>query len=353
MRLAIAPNPLEPRQRKGPPPGPSTNPVAARESSTQDVYTRGIRSQRLATVKHVLDWPGTVALERLDRSGALDGQRDPGGKPSLLEQLARLATAPLAPGLDRGRLMSDLVQQVADPGLIQQGDRGTCTVTTLEYSLARRDPAEYVRLVTGLASPSGRVKTAGGKDLVRVEDSLQDDRSSRTAASRLFEAAMMDLANGVVDYRNGADRHGFGPWTPFPGGLLSIQVARAATALTGKPHEAVEVVPLLGRVPFTNWGIDGLMKGLRETLARHGEAPVMLDWRGQGEKTHSEHMVLVLKIEGNRVIFRNPWGNTGLTGSTTNGKSSPVRTREASGGIESLSLEDFRKRLQGFIRPER
>ena len=87
--------------------------------------------------------------------GALDGARSLAGNEALIEQFDRLARMPLAAGLDRTRLLSDIVVRVDDPGKIDQGYQNTCTVTTLEYLLASRHPAEYVRLVAGLASPQG------------------------------------------------------------------------------------------------------------------------------------------------------------------------------------------------------
>ena len=304
----------------------------------------------MGRIANLLDAEGKRALQRLERSGRLDGSLRRPDQSTLLAQLSLLTRTPLATGLDRHRLMNDLIRQLADPGLIHQGNRGTCTVTTLEYRLALVDPAEYARLIVGLASPEGKVRMASGKQLERVEDSLTMDDSGRSDVSRLFEAALMDMGNGIADYRNRPDRHGLGKWTPFPTGLMSFQVARTATALTGRRHEAVEVVPIIGRLPLVDWGVSSLMRKLMHTLETQGPAPTMLDWRGEGDKTHAEHMVLVLRIEGDRVVYRNPWGNTGVPGTALSGDSSPERRLEASGGIESMSLSEFRKRLQGFVR---
>ena len=47
------------------------------------------------------------------------------------------------------------------PERIWQGDAPTCTVSTMQYELAKEKPAEYVRLMTGL-TVNGSVTLAGG-----------------------------------------------------------------------------------------------------------------------------------------------------------------------------------------------
>jgi hypothetical protein len=61
-------------------------------------------------------------------------------------------------------------------------------------------------------------------------------------------------------------------------------------------------------------------------------------------------MVLVTKIEGDRVYFRNPWGASMPPGSRSGDREGPDRRSEDFSGHESITLADFRARIKGFIR---
>jgi hypothetical protein len=131
----------------------------------------------------------------------------------LPDALHLLATAPLGARLDeipgRVRLLGDAIQHIADPGRINQGYKGTCAVTCVEIFVAARYPAEYIRLVAGLASPAGVVTLRNGEPLRRDEEVLtwSGMEARRSPVSRLLQVAFMEFAYPDLDYQNMVDGH--------------------------------------------------------------------------------------------------------------------------------------------------
>ncbi|MDP1826742.1 MAG: hypothetical protein Q8L48_25955 [Archangium sp.] len=139
-----------------------------------------------------------LALQTMLLEGKLDTP--------LLTNLSKLNQQELAPGIDRQQLLSDVVQEVAVPEAIAQRNRGTCVPTSIEIQLVQQNPAEYVRLIAGLATPAGEVTTAGG-DVLKREDGVLEDGTSRSLSQKLLAPALMELGDGLADYNNEEDKH--------------------------------------------------------------------------------------------------------------------------------------------------
>lgn len=291
---------------------------------------------------------GQVALGKLMEDGRLRSSKDLRKGETLLSHLDRLASQPLANGLDRMSLLSGLLEQAENPGTISQGARGTCTVTTVEYMLAKRSPAEYVRLVTDLSSVAGKTVLANGKSVTREPGTASSDDSGRSDASRLFEAAMMEYGNGFLNYSNEKDKQGIGGATVLPSGLKNGGVAKVLAGVFDEPWRAIDAVPVIGQVPFTSVGSSRLFGQLETYLQKGQEVPIGMDWRSKGEWRPSGHEVLVTKIEDGRVYFRNPWGYYDAPGTITDGTDGPERRIEDSNGLESMAVDAFRRRLVGI-----
>lgn len=149
------------------------------------------------------------ALYALAKEGQFE-KTDAEGKP-LYEHLLAVADGPMhetfeeAPG--RTILLGEIIRNIAHPGRITQGLKGTCAATCIEIYMAEREPAEYARICRGLVSPSGRVKMRNGEELVRDEDALAPDEFEfrRSPISRIFQVACMEYAYPELDYRNAED----------------------------------------------------------------------------------------------------------------------------------------------------
>src|SRR5205814_2525094 len=114
----------------------------------------GVRNSMAQVMAHA----GPTGLESFGRIAQLHSaelsQKNDGGA-TLLDELKGMATGKLAPGVDqvphaRARMLDGTLQSLADPNAIDQGRRApTCTVTSMEFELARDKPSEFARLMRG------------------------------------------------------------------------------------------------------------------------------------------------------------------------------------------------------------
>lgn len=268
---------------------------------------------------------GFSALQDKDKNGQ-----------TLLSNLHAIATGKLDPSLEangvhREDLLSSIMQEAGRPGEINQSSKGTCTVTSMQYMLCKEDPAEYVRLMRGLLSPSGEVKMRNGDTLKRDAGSVpQDTAWDRSASERIFQAAMMEYSNGKLNYDNGKDKS-TGKENVFlwfdkkvnKGGLSADEQERGLQALFGRDFKQ-----FTGLTP--KMSVDVLKKLSGQNLLMD------LKWGDGG------HAVTFTKIEGDRVYFRNPWGATGDAKGTTYDHP-PRQLEDPATRLESMSLKDFEK----------
>lgn len=272
---------------------------------------------RYDTVKKALlaepnaDPVAALALQTMLLEGKLPGAKALGSKDTLLGGLEKLAGQEVSPGVDRQQLLSDVVQECATPSATNQKSKGTCVATSIEIQLLQKNPAEYVRLVSGLASPSGEVKTAGG-DVLKVEPGALTDDTNRSLSQRLLAPALMELGNGRSDYSNEDDQH-HGPESDGQSGLTAAQADRILESLYDKDFAFQTTDDAKEKTAGTDFVMDELKAG-RSVL-------VGLDWGDGG------HKVLVVGSEtrdGKEYVkVINPWG------------------RE-----ESIPRDDFEKRLR-------
>jgi hypothetical protein len=206
-------------------------------------------------------------------------------------------------GLDPNVYLYSVLGELNDPNEINQGNRATCTVTSVQYLLAKQNPAEYARLMTGLLTVEGKVQLRDGSWLSRVADSVgPDDDPSRNGSERLLQSALMNYAH--AGYSNKTDS------SPELFGLLKLVGLRDRQTL----HVARAV---LGRdfAVFTGHGDN------RAASTREGR--VLEQFRKRSGKDiltsvrfgSSPHMVVVQRIEGDRVLYRDPVGQLGQSGS--------------------------------------
>lgn len=259
-----------------------------------------------------------LALQQLLFEGTLQAKDSKGG--TLLATLDALASSrtPLAAGLNRSTLVAELAQELAQPSSIDQAQRNTCGPTTVSVFLASTRPAEYARLIAGLASPAGKAEMISGS-LSRVEGTTTDDKSGRTSTQRLLEPALLDFADGtVLRYDNAADKHSILGLPTVPGALPSM-VASMLTALMGR--QAQSAGSLLGKPDAAS------VVALERSAKASVPVPTMIDYGEAGEH-FGLHWVLTTRIDAKQVTIVNPWG------------------RE-----ETLPRAEFDRRLKGLALP--
>ncbi len=264
------------------------------------------RQKYLETKEVLLQAPNAdpvaaLALQMMLLEGRLPGAAALGNCDTVLDGLHDLATQELGEGIDRQQLLSDVVQEIAVPESIAQRTFGTCAPTATEIQLAKDHPAEYVRLIAGLASPEGEVTTLGG-DVLRVEEGALGGDRVRSVSQQLLAPALMELGNGDLDYSNEEDGNYDENGERRGSGLSARGVDTLLESLYGRDHAYLST----GTDEEKAAGVDFI----ESELEAGRDVLIGIDWGTGG------HKLLVTGVEerdGER-YFRviNPWGQVEL-----------------------------------------
>jgi hypothetical protein len=242
-----------------------------------------------------------AALQRMLLDGRLEGQKDLRGRKNLLDDLDRIATEHLAPGVNRHQLLDETVRECDDPTTISQEGKGTCTVTSATMLLDAQHPAEYARLVGELATPGGVATMQNGQQLRRKADwaSNTDEvgQVPRSTGQRLLEPALMQYGYDIGGYNNTGDTRNLGPISlPFGGGLMDWEKDKVLKALTGVDYHEKLCIP--GEYD-SDWA------QIASLTARGQLVPASVSWGGGMENGHA---LLIQSVQGDQVTVLNPWG---------------------------------------------
>jgi hypothetical protein len=233
-----------------------------------------------------------LSLQKMLFQGKLPGEKDSKGEGTTLDHLAEAVSGKnLAEGIDRRTYTACLVREMATPSSINQGQRGTCAPTALSIDLADKNPAEYARISTGLASKEGKVELADGKTTLEreKETSFKNDGSLRSINQRILAPALMEVANEGRDYN---DKTGDGA------GANAQGLDRLNDAINGKN---------MRHGSFGDKDKDKAMGIIDTELKRGNNVLVGMRFEEEG-KPHSLHEVLVTRTTKQDVYFTNPWG---------------------------------------------
>lgn len=217
---------------------------------------------------------------------------DSSGK-TLLENLDTLSRQEphqslLDKGVTRQEMLDDVLTDVARPDAITQGSAQTCTVASMQYQLARKSPAEYVRVMTGLSGPDATVRMQGGGALDLVQNG--ENLNQRVASEMVFQNSGMDYANGALPYDPNADSSLGRP------GLFSGEQQTLLTHLFGETYAFKEAID-----PAT---ADGILQQLKNWDAGNQLSPVLLNMEING----ANHAVAYEKTQDGCVYYRDPLG---------------------------------------------
>ncbi|MNR86735.1 hypothetical protein D3C72_175910 [compost metagenome] len=232
------------------------------------------------------------ALQTMLIRGRLPGDAALVGGGTLLANLAALADQKLASGLTRESLVSDLIQEVENPVVINQKDKNTCVATSSVMDLALRNPAEMVRLVSGLASPEGKAKLAGGKTIAR-EPKWDQTLGERTQSAHLLSEALMELGNGLFSYDEVNDKNGALGLGLYEG-LFVFGANRILSQLHDRDYDGIVV---------HRKNADKVMSRLAADTAAGKRVPVGLAWGDGG------HQIVAEGVKDGQVYYLNPHGN--------------------------------------------
>lgn len=234
------------------------------------------------------------ALQSMLLDGRLPGGKDLKGQGSVLDNLGKLATQDLAAGIKRADLVSDVIAEIENPVRINQQGKGTCVAATAQILLARRNQAEYARVIGELAGPSGTANLAGGDKLQRETDWADESDYGRSTSSRLIQPALMEMGMPLLDYDNTKDKHK--AWVlPLAGGLMGFGSAKINEQLLGTDYSSHG---------FWHWNRDSQWNKLKKALEEgKGPLPCGVTWEDLGG-----HQLQIDKIENGKVYYTNPWG---------------------------------------------
>ncbi len=227
-------------------------------------------------------------------------------------RLGRLENLPLAPGIERQRLLAEVRTALQQPESINQGlHPHMCVPAVLESFLAQTQPEDFLSLVGGLASPEGRAVTASGEVLFRVEDALLDDGTDRTLLDRLVQGAIYAGAERALGRgRSYSSLHHSLDGQPAEG-LSSMQTQHMLKVLSGDE----------------SWQRNRPSLSTLERALEYAPIPVVLE-TGQGRG----HQMLLQAMDGQSAWLSDPEGEY----------ATPFEGAQLHrGGVQSMSREQL------------
>jgi hypothetical protein len=212
---------------------------------------------------------------------------------TVLDNFGTILAGKVGHAIAKDALLADVVADITRPSTIAQAHHSSCTATSIQAQLARQNPAEYVRLVAGLAV-NGKVTLRNGK--MSLSDKNYLPSKDRTNSSNLMQAAIM-TAETEVDggrYDNAND----------------CSYTKAGQKYTGEYNVhviAVENAMLVGK--FENMGVGASNRDAAMAILKHASAkfPVLVSVR---TKSGGGHEVQVVGYDPKKAVVevRNPWG---------------------------------------------
>ena len=217
--------------------------------------------------------------------------------------------------------------EAAKPTEINQSGAGTCGATSATYMMSRTNPAEYVRLTTGLCSPSGSVQMANGETLNRGVDCIRPDLANgRSATERVLQNSLSDYANGATPYNT---------HTNLGGGIGGDEARKMLSAMFNHKH-----IRQASEEGVTPQGITDICDKRQPK-----ESFVALSWGG------GNHFVAVDKVDKDYVYFRNPHGSGSAPGGVRTDPP-PREVLDPHTGYTRMKKSDFYTNVQSVSIPD-
>jgi hypothetical protein len=265
---------------------------------------------------------------------------------SLLNNLNDLQNQKFVRELSGKNIMAQTLYNLANPELIQQGNRNTCTATSVEYLNAKNSPAEYTRIIAGLTSEKGEVKLQNGDTLKRDDGNpdigdkgcLPPDDSGRIDIDRIYQSSLMEYANGdKKDYVNNVDdlkpeikqllnydsqseyssrdtnikTNDDGTKSDNTSGLATSETDKALSAIIGENMSTKTIydkslAPV--RSGSKNVGLDQAKADIEKQLQDGKEVPVGVNLE-EDPAMAGNHQEVLVKMDGDNVTLKDPQNN--------------------------------------------
>lgn len=275
------------------------------------------------------------SLAKLLQDGRLESKTDSEGE-TLLKNLQDLVDNPKLGKQRKNEIFGWTATHLAFPDetFAQVPGKGTCAPTTIAVDLLQDNPAEFVRLVDGLADKERQVTLANGDPLKRAVRSFSDDSGSGSPVAKILQASFMDYARPDEQYRISSDSFAKEDDT----GLLPDQVERLTEALHCNDVELRRLAS--GELAYALQEVD---QTLPSTIRWSDDSRAE---EGSEEKKHSYHMVLLTGCDSQYVYYRNPWGYY------SDEYQGPACREVLENGSERIPLKEFLERQEYVVVPK-
>jgi hypothetical protein len=284
--------------------GPRSDAARVIDSVTQSAAWTRLSASQKADLTSVMTTASPAGLQYLgslvEQAPQLLTAKDSQGG-TLVSNLAQIATQPLNAGLYKdtstSEVLDDVLRDVVNPNRIDQGTSDTCTVTSMQWELVNDSPAEYARLMSGLAGPQGKATMMGGGTLkTSPGDASLNSAYDRTVSSQLFQSAAMDDGNGNDVYDPVKDKSTKADGTVYQG-LDPQQQTHILGQLFGIKYSVHNLYS-----PAEGQKVLDSLQGF--DASKQVNRPVLLEI-DQGKLNHT---VTLEKVTTDKVFFRDPYG---------------------------------------------
>ena len=266
---------------------------------------------------------------------------------TLLASLAELTTKPLFDSeleSRRSEIITAALRNLVHPEDVTQSRSACCTVTNALRDEARKNPAEYMMMLSNLVR-TGETRLRSGSTMYLNNSSVSDDISAlggarymqRDIADRILQSAAIEFGNGDLQYNcqndssSGSLNDGRGKnFQVQYGGLYDHQFERFLEALNGRAYRSV----------YDNAEIMQLLQSRREGTY------VNMTYASKGQ--HANHAVKIINEpnqEPGWIYYENPWGPISRENWRRQDGPEGRELVDPARGIERIRVGDAAKRI--------
>ena len=230
------------------------------------------------------------------------------------------------------KLLTDLIDVLADPNLIFQQHKGTCVKTIIERSIAERNPTQYVKIITDLIT-KGEYIAPNGQRIPLNEGGIKKalfEIDNRYLTTRIITPSLMEFY-----YDKDPNKNDYDDDRDEPSGSL---FEKTASAIYNTEYNSIDVGYFN---KFNNTQKTLILK----TLLKKSKYPIFLavNYRKDPNDNNALHGVELKSITDNSITISNPWGQ--IETYTTTGKN----IEPASKNTKIQNYQDFIKRITFII----
>jgi hypothetical protein len=208
--------------------------------------------------------------------------------------------------------MQSVLSSLVRPSSLPSDEANSNVLATLEFALATRLPAEFVRLWVGVAGPEMRTRLAGGS-ILDLGERLRNGEASLSVRESPLRLALEELTVIALPRATASREHFL---MPGGQGIDADVVARGFENLLGRPYQ------VLAGVSET---LTALSQVMHDPSAIHPTFVSLITEDG-------EQLLLFDRLEGDSLILSGPGGGY-VSGPSGSGKNPGMALKKRSDSI--------------------